>query len=421
VPQLIRDAAATTLVILVLTGCRADAPRSESDPQPAALPPTVTIEDAIVAQADHAASEGRYDDAVALMEPATTGGAPRVVTKLAELLVRAARPADAIARLEPLAATYLPARLTLARTLLGMGDAGGALRALDGTVEDTADVHEIVGRARLAAGDVAGARAALARAVTRDSKRFRARLELAPLAGQETVGDVLRAWTTDAAARVEAAPRDPARRIELARVHALAGRRAEAARAYAEALALSPTLPAANLELALFDLRAGREDDAVPRLERVVRCVRRHRQANALLAEHYEGRHEPAKAIAHLEAAHGATPPLDVRLRVAWLHAEAGHMTEAFARAQAAVREAPRSAAAHATLARLYLKADDAPAAWRSLETALALEDPNATPYLAAAYETLGSAYRQLGRGADAAAALGRATDLTRSASVRSQ
>ena len=56
-----------------------------------------------------------------------------------------------------------------------------------------------------------------------------------------------------------------------------------------------------------------------------------------------------------------------------------------------------------------------------AFEAALAIDDRNATPYLAAAFDALGSTYRRIGRDADAAAAAARATELTRSASVRSE
>jgi tetratricopeptide (TPR) repeat protein len=287
--------------------------------------------------------------------------------KLAELYLRAGRPAEeAVARLEPLARTHVPARVALARALLAAGDAHAAARTLVTTADDSAGRHEIAGR-------------------------------------------------------VHAAPRDPARRVELARAHALAGRRADAAREYGEAIAIAPALPAANVELALLDLAAGRAEEAVPLLERVVRSTRQHRQANVLLAEHYEGRGQPAKAIEHLLAAFGPHPPLDVRLRLASLHAEAGHAAEALARAEAGVAEAPRSAAAHATLAQIRLGRGDAGAAKKSLEDALAIGDRNAAPYLAAAFDTLGATYRRFGRGAEADAALARAGDLTRWASVRAQ
>ncbi|MBI1735990.1 MAG: tetratricopeptide repeat protein [Candidatus Rokubacteria bacterium] len=409
-----RRSASVIALVVSLTSCTGDGPHSETEPQPAALPPAVTIGDDSAALADAAAREGRYDDAVALMEPAVAAGGatPRLVVRLADLYLRAERPADAVARLERLVPAHPPARLPLARALLASGDARAALRLLDAAKEDSADVHEVRGRARLAVGDVAGARTALARAVAIDPRRFQVRLELARLAGHERVADVLRAWAADVGERVHASPREPGRRVELARVHVLSGRRNDAVREYSTALALAPALPAANLELALLDLAAGRADEAVPLLERVVRSIRRHRQANVLLAEHYEGRDLPARAIEHLDAAYGPHPPLDVRLRLAWLHGEAGKMDEALARARAAVGDAPRSAAAHTTLGRLHLRDGDARAATKAFEAALGIDDPNATAYLASALDTLGWVHFRRGEFADAERALTRAVRL---------
>lgn len=362
-----------------------------------------------------AARQGRYDEAIATLESLVRDRDvdPGSVLMLADLYVRSGRAADAVARLRPLVATDPRAsapRVALATALLAAGDPRAAATELDRVVtgpDARAEHHELLGRARLAMHDVAGARHAFERAVALDARRFEARVELARLGGAEPTRDVLDAWSRDLAERVSRSPGDPKLRAEHARVVALAGRRDEAEREYRAALTIAPDLPAANQGLAALLLAAGRPDDAVPLLHAVLRSDPRHRQANLLLADHYEGRGQAPRAIQHLEAAYAGEAPLDVKLRVAWLHGQAGLVDTALTRARTAVSEAPRSALAYTTLGRLQLLRGDARTAAATFETALALD-----ARYAAAQIGLGTAWERAGEHDRAARAWRKAAEL---------
>jgi cytochrome c-type biogenesis protein CcmH/NrfG len=179
-------------------------------------------------------------------------------------------------------------------------------------------------------------------------------------------------------------------RVELARAQALGGRRADAERSLRHALELRPSLPEANLALARLLLATGRTDEAIPRLHAVLGSVRRHPQANLLLAEHYEGAGDPARAAAHLEAAHDDPRPTDVTLRLASLHGQARTLDAALGFATTAVREAPASAAAHAVLGRVHRLRGDVSAAFQAYETALRLDRDLTAAHLALNPENAG-------------------------------
>jgi tetratricopeptide (TPR) repeat protein len=269
--------------------------------------------------------------------------------------------------------------------MLAAGDAPGAVRqlTLDGRSQDDAAYQELLGQAFLAATDLGVARRALARAVEMDSARFEARFALARLTGREPITAVVAAWAAALDARARRAPDDPQPRVELARVHALAGRSTEAEQALRDALALRPFMPEAHLALARLLLTAGRTDEAIPRLHAVVHSIRRHRQANLLLAEHYEGAGDPGQATTHLQAAYDDQTPVDVTLRLAALYGQARKLDAALALATTAVRDAPGSATAHAVLGRVHRLRGETSAAFRAYETALRLDRELTAAHLA--------------------------------------
>lgn len=351
-----------------------------------------------ITAANRAAADGRYDDAVAVLESfaRTNALSADAALVLADLHLRAGRPRDAVRVLTPHAGGDVPAsdvRRTLARALLAAGDVAAALRHLtvDAGLSPADGVHqELLGQALVAAADLPGARRALARAVELDPSRFEARLALARLTGREPIADVVAAWTVDLDARARQASDDAHLRVELARVHALGGRRADAERSLRQALELKPSLPEANLALARLLLASGRTDEAIPRLHAVLGSVRGHRQTNLLLAEHYEGAGDPARAAAHLQAAYDEPRPTDVTLRLASLHGQARTLDAALVFATTAVREAPGSAAAHAVLGRVHRLRGDTPAAFRAYETALRLDRDLTAAHLALDPENTG-------------------------------
>jgi predicted Zn-dependent protease len=335
-----------------------------------------------IPRATRAAREGRYDDAVGVLEAVALEGrlTPPATVLLADLYLRSERAADAVTRLAPLIAVEPHPdgfRVTIARALLAVGDPHAAIRHLtaEGRARDGDAGHqELLGQALIAGADLPAARRAFNRAIDLDAARFEARLGLARLTGRERVAEVLAAWAADLHGRAERSPDDPMLRAELGRVLALAGRSTHAEQAARDALAIAPALPEANLTLARLMLADGRVDEAVLHLQTVLKSVRRHRQANLWLAEHYEGTRQPARAASHLEATYPEPRPVDVNLRLASLYAQDKKLDQALVFASTAIRDAPASAPAHTILGRVHRLRGDRRAAAAAYGTAFTLD-----------------------------------------------
>lgn len=297
------------------------------------------------ALADRHLEEGRYDDALAVLDTIDAardeGGV--VTIRKAEAQLRLGRLDDAARTLDGLIARYPADARALAfkaEVLVAKGDAVAAIEPGRQAVRADpalAQAHEALGAAYHAAGDLDGAFDEYAEALRESPARAELPLLLAQLALATGRDSVALGYARDAAGRF---PHDLEARLLLVEALTRSGDLPAADVALAPLLALRP--PPAEVLVPLARLQAARGDLAAAR-------------ATYERAQATSGGADAIGGLVDLDLAEGAIP-------------------QARRRVDAAIAAAPRDAARHRLAARVSLAAGDRPAAMSALRATLALQ-----------------------------------------------
>jgi tetratricopeptide (TPR) repeat protein len=363
---------------------------------------------------------------------------PTVQRYLAGVYLKLDRASDALARLAPLAKTFErdpEYHVERGRALAALGRLDEAQRAAETALRiapETLQAYVLLGEIRYQRGDVAGAREMLTRAASGSATFVPARLALGrlllaqrepqaalrefeaaldaerqslPAAQMKALTLVHAKRTQDAIDFVEAQTRSEPRARGF---HALLGalymidrQWSRANAGYLKELEVDPHSVDARLGLASAALAQGREDDAISRLQEVVRVTPGHVPATLLLASLYARNGRADLAVPVLEAAARAAPDRsNVSLLLADLYVKTGRADEAIAVAGRVLQARPALRQARIVRGQAWLAKGDGAAALQEFQEIVRTE-----PGSAEAHYHLAHAHRALGRTADARAA----------------
>lgn len=362
---------------------------------------------------------GRTGEAIAVLEPAAASGSneerARALVALGTAWLGAGRRADAEKALDA-AILYAPARaeirLGVARAWLGAdgpGDVGRAVQVLLRALEMAPDVpqlHSTLGRARERNGELAAAAEAYDRALRLDPSYRWARRRMYRLALQTR--DFARA-RHDAERLVADAPEVPEHHFLEALAADRDGRTDEARRSYRKAIAVAKGVyPEAWLNLGVLEKGAGDLAAARAAYEKAIA----QRPGYAAAWQNLAKLREAANDTAGAEEAYRRALELDPGYASAWLslgqlRSAQGRTAEAIEDLKRAVAARPRHEAAQLSLGVAYARAgrtEEAIQAYRAL-----LEH---APRYGSAWFNLGLSLQAAGRLPEAREALGRAAEL---------
>lgn len=275
----------------------------------------------------------------------------------------------------------LPARVGLARALLGQGDtqrAAAAIGALVKQYPDASAVHELDGALRLQKDDRPGARAAFARALHINPRSANALFGLTEL-------DVREKKLAAARDRLEAAlaarPDDPELLVLAGRIHIALADDAKAERALRRAIEVEPSNPDPYLLLGQIYKTQQKLDAARAEFDDLARRNSKDISARTMSAiiVHAQGNvGEAKKRYAEILAADASSPVAANNL--AWIYAEEGaNLDAAVQLAEQAVEALPENAELRDTLGWIYYRKRLPRSAIGPFEAAVARDPDNAT------------------------------------------
>ena len=271
---------------------------------------------AYIKRAEAEQRQGNFSPAIADLEHAArlSSDVLLVSLRLAELYYEVERFDEAAAQyeraleLDPSEANVLY-KLALVRFRGGReAEALDALNRAAALREGFWEAYFLRGAVFRALGGLDEAEADFLRALTLRPKAKRARKALIDLYIENRQADKAMALVRD---EIDANPEAPEPYLQLADVHAIAGRNADAIEAVGLALEQNPNLPAAYLrlgELWLEEATLGATDKAVAALESVVKMDPANGHAALTLGQAYLAMDDEARGFAELKRATRATP-----------------------------------------------------------------------------------------------------------------